>query len=517
MPSCSKAMAKRPDDRFASAGAFAEALRAAIAEPTGATQAEDEATLMRAPRPPAAPTRTAPVGKPPPSAAAPGKSRLPLLAGVAALVVLVLAGTGWFLTRPAAPPPAQLAETTPAPSAPAPAAPSVASDAAPVETKPAGPAAAPTITPAQSSATADAQPAPTPPVQPAEPAVAPAPAAVPPATTANPAPAAPASTPIPPAITAKPAESPAVPATAPKPPPRPPSTATPAQAPPTATATTTAATPPPALFQPPPQPVIQPPAQPHAPAAGENQTALIAPAAMLQQIAQVLHSARCALADAVLQDSGGLSVNGLSDAATAASLQRQIGSQPGTPPIVWHMQKVDPVFCPALALLRPISVLAGALGPGVGLTLRGNKTVLPDGEAILPRITMPDFAGELRVDYLAHDGSLEHLYPTVADPSAKLVAQPSRRLAAGERLALGDPGLGKPQWEAGTPYGTDMIIAIASSTPLHVAAPRNAENKSDAYLADLGGAIEQARAAGARVSGALLLVDAVPKAKPKAN
>jgi serine/threonine-protein kinase len=458
-----KAMAKRPQDRFASAGAFAEALRAAIAEPTQARAAEDEATLVRAPQPPAAPIRTAPVvAQPPPAAAVPRKSRLPLLVGVAVVLVLLLAGAGWFLTRP----PAQLAAATAAGSAPTPAA---ASNTAPVATpqttvvRPVPPPAMPLT------------------LQPAEPAVAPA------TTTANPAPAESPPTPIPtkPATT-KPAESAAAPATPLQPP------ATPAQTGPTAAASTAAATPPP-------------------PAAAETQTASIAPAAMLQQIAQALHDARCALANAVLQDAGGLLVNGLADTATAGSLQRQIASQPGTPPIVWRMQTVNPVFCSALALLRPISVLAGAPGPGVGLTLHGNKTVLQDGEAILPRITMPDFAGELRVDYLAHDGTLAHLYPTAADPSAKLLAQPSRRLAAGERLALGDPGPGKPQWEAGTPYGTDMIIAVASSVPLHVAAPGNAENSGEAYLADLGGAIERARAAGARVSGALLLVDAVAK------
>jgi eukaryotic-like serine/threonine-protein kinase len=470
-----KAMAKRPQDRFASASAFAEALRAAIDEPAaaaGAPPAEDEATLVRPARAPAAPARTAPAAKPPPPPAAPGTSRLPVLAGIAAVLVLALAGGGWFLSRPTATPPAQVAETTPAASQPAPS-PSAPSPPAPNTPVPAAPVAAPTVAP----------------VQPAQPVLAPAPAAPAPVITTAAASAPP--TPAPAQIVAKPAPPPSIAAAAPAPP-----AATTAPA-----APATTATPAPVASQPPPQP-----------AAGSAQTASIAPAAVLQQIAEALHGAHCALADAVLQDGGGLSVNGLSDAATAASLRRQIDSQPGTPPVAWRMQTVDPVFCSALAVLRPISVLAGAAGPGVGLTLRGNKTVLPDGEAILPRITMPDFAGELRVDYFAHDGTIAHLYPTLAEPAAKLVAQPPRKLAAGERLALGDPGPGKPQWQSGTPYGTDMIIAIASSAPLRIAPPRNAEDNADAYLAELGRAIEQARIAGARVSGTLLLVDAVPKA-----
>ncbi len=237
------------------------------------------------------------------------------------------------------------------------------------------------------------------------------------------------------------------------------------------------------------------------------------PASMRRQIAQALHTAPCALADAVTQDSGETSVNGLADAAVVAALREQVLAVAGAQPVAWHVQTVAPVFCPALALLRPISVLAGAPGPGVGLMLQDNRTVLPDGDAILPRITMPDFAGELRVDYVGHDGSLAHLYPTLAEPAAKLAAQPSRHLAAGERVALGDPGPGKPAWDSGPPYGTDMIIAVASSAPLHVAAPHNAEENGTAYLADLARAIGRARAAGVRVSGALLLVNSVPKAK----
>jgi eukaryotic-like serine/threonine-protein kinase len=42
------------------------------------------------------------------------------------------------------------------------------------------------------------------------------------------------------------------------------------------------------------------------------------------------------------------------------------------------------------------------------------KTRLQDGEQIRMRLVMPDFPGRLRVDYLAHDGSVQHLYPQLA-------------------------------------------------------------------------------------------------------
>lgn len=235
------------------------------------------------------------------------------------------------------------------------------------------------------------------------------------------------------------------------------------------------------------------------------------PAATLRQIGQALHTARCALADVTAPEGASPAVHGLASETAANDLRQQIAMLSSGQPVAWEVTSVDPVFCRALDLLRPISVLAGVPGHGIGLTLADDRTRLRDGEPILPRITMPDFAGEVRVDYLAHDGTLAHLYPTRAEPSARLSAQPSRRLAAGERLALGDPGPGKPQWSSGEPYGTDMIVAIASSVPLRLSPKQNAEDKADAYLADLARAVEQARAAGAHVSGAALLVDALPK------
>jgi hypothetical protein len=264
-----------------------------------------------------------------------------------------------------------------------------------------------------------------------------------------------------------------------------------------------------------PVPQLPPPPAPTTttPAETPTQTAAAA-SAILAQIGQAVHGARCTLATATPQDSGTLTIQGVADGGAVAALRRQVDGIQGAPPVIWLVRTIDPIFCPVLAMLRPVSTMAGIPGPGLSLTLANNRVVLPDGDAILPRLTMPDFAGEVRVDYLSRDGSVAHLYPTLADnsdPAAKLAAQPSRRLAAGEHLALGDPGPGKPQWQSGTPYGTDMIVAVASSTPLRVSAPHNADEKSDSYLADLGRAIEQARANGARVSGALLLVETVPK------
>ena len=169
------------------------------------------------------------------------------------------------------------------------------------------------------------------------------------------------------------------------------------------------------------------------------------------------------------------------------------------------------VFCDAIAVIRPITPLAGAPDLGLRLQLAGGDDRLHDGARIRPRVTMPRFAGYLRVDYLGHDGSVVHLYPTAADPVQHFKAVPARLLAAGSVLRLGDGGPGQPLWEVGPPYGTDMIVAIASSQPLQLLrTPANIQATAGNYLLGLSAAIRAAQASGVRVTATLLPVDTLP-------
>ena len=134
------------------------------------------------------------------------------------------------------------------------------------------------------------------------------------------------------------------------------------------------------------------------------------------------------------------------------------------------------------------------------------KARLHDGEPVRVRLVMPDFTAHLRVDYIAHDGSVQHLYPQLADKTSAITADPSRTFGPGEPL-----NLGHPSWLIGEPYGTDMIIAVASSEPLFDRPrPGNAET-ADVYLRDLQSAIDALRRRGARLAGAAVTLEALPK------
>ncbi len=78
-------------------------------------------------------------------------------------------------------------------------------------------------------------------------------------------------------------------------------------------------------------------------------------------------------------------------------------------------------------------------------------------------------------------------------------------------MELGEASPGHPAWEVGPPYGTDMIIAIASSQPLFDRARPNNVEQAATYLPALQQAVDAAQRRGAKLAGDALTVDTLPK------
>ncbi len=488
-----RAMSKRPEDRYSSASDFAEAIATAVAA-RPLSEPEPEATLVSVPArrspPPAAPLA------PSPPARASKRSAVPLLIAAGVAGIAVLAAGGWWLVPHPAPPTGLTAVQRPA-----------GESAPPSSSATSQPSAAPA--PSQQAA---------PPLPTDQPAAG-TPASAPQANATTSAPPAAASVPpiapstAPPAAETTALAAPPPPAASqPKPEPTPPLSAPP---PPAGAAASTTVSPPAggaATGQSTTQPVQPPPPGSSSTTTAPEQVAAIGLGSLRRQIERVLASIPCTLVDSPVQDSGTVTVTGMAGRSADDAVRHEVTDIAGSHALDWRVQRIDPVFCGALAAIRPIAPLAGAPDRGLRLTLGGGRTALHEGEFIRPRVTMPDFSGRLRVDYLAHDGSLAHLYPTAADPQQHFVAVPPRALRAGVTLEIGNASAGHPQWEVGPPFGTDMIIAVASSVPLLDSQPtQNFEDNGTGYLQRLGQAIEAARNSGAGISGTVMLVDTLPK------
>jgi serine/threonine-protein kinase len=228
--------------------------------------------------------------------------------------------------------------------------------------------------------------------------------------------------------------------------------------------------------------------------------------AMRRQIAQYIAGHGCTLLGGDILDGGSAALTGFAGLSGIDDLRQGIAGIVSPNAIDWRAGGVDPVFCPALDALRPTVPVFGAGGSWLDLRMADGRTRLHDGEKVRLRLTMPDFAAWLRVDYIAHDKTVLHLYPQLANPKNGIKADVPRTHEAGEPVDLGHPS-----WEIGTPYGTDMIIAVASSEPLFShPRPRNDET-ADAYLRDLQAAIDHARQQGVSLAGSALTLQALPK------
>jgi hypothetical protein len=350
-------------------------------------------------------------------------------------------------------------------------APPVATQTPPAETAPPGPPAAksePAPAPAKPAAEAETKPPPAvasapplaaPPAPAPQPTVAPAPVVQAPVTPA------PAPAPVPPAAVA---QTPPAPTPAPAP-----QVSTPA---------------------PPPSPAEKP-----APPAEMAGIVPPNPAAIREALAALALSANCAVPRFSLGDDGGVSATGFVGAgAPSTALRGAVEAAVGGAQLSWLMVPVDGPYCPAFNLVRPI---AQASSPAFGLTLKDDVTRLKDNDPIRPILKLPDFPAYLQVDYLSHDGSVAHL---VSSQGGKAKAYP-----AGTTLALGDPKLGVGA--VGPPFGTDVILAVASSTPLW-AKPRPAETETaQDYLPALQAALDAARERNAKLTGRALVLETVPR------
>ena len=423
-PVVARAMAKRPQDRYAKALEFAEAIRAAaIAQAALPAEAEQpDATVVSRPvkpvpsRRPERPAAGA-AAPPPPSR---GSNRVTLLAASAAAVLLVAGGAAWYFTQPNPRPQPRPQHVENPPSQP------------PQQQRVENPPSQP---PQQLRVE-------NPPSQPPQQRVENPPSQPPQQRVENP----------------------------------------PSQLPQ--------------------QRVENPPSQP--PQQHAEITPPPLPGAVRNAIAAAVAPVGCALVGGNVADSGGtVSLVGVAGrGAPVAQLKRAITDAAPTAAVDWRVASFDGPYCRALDVLHPAAATFGAPSSGFLMSLRSGNRPLIDGELITLDIAMPNFPAWLQVDYLQHDGTVVHLHPTAKDPA--------RSYPPLTHQSLGDPAVGGERWEVGTPYGVDMIIAIASSAPLFTQNRKELE-QADVYLRALQGAIEAAQRRNERLAADALVLTTQPK------
>jgi len=250
----------------------------------------------------------------------------------------------------------------------------------------------------------------------------------------------------------------------------------------------------PAPANPAPAPVLpaQPPsiAPPVTPKPAPRNPAIVATA-----VTAAAAGAKCSLLNTSVGADGvqvsGFAGNGEAEAAARSAITAASSGLT----VAWHAGALDPQWCRLLDVLRPAAT-AGTMQ----LALSGGRSVLHDHDYIWPDITAPAFPSWLVADYLAHgdsgqDPEAAHLYPNPKDHA--------RSHAPGEMVKA------RTKDAIGPPFGTDLIVAIATSGPLFTKA-RPAETFG-AYLTSLQSALESAARRGDQVAVGIMTVETQAK------
>ena len=176
----------------------------------------------------------------------------------------------------------------------------------------------------------------------------------------------------------------------------------------------------------------------------------------------------------------------------------------------WDVIAIPPLdfYCQAIEALRPfLRTMGDARGIAARLlpSAKTKSLRLLDYDPIDFDIDGPDFAGNLYVDSIGSDGKVSYYMPRKAEPNIQV-----RRLKANDHIRLFD-NLKTPGAQIGPPFGTDLVVLVASSEPLQM--PREPEDGEQVttYIAKLRTALDTARRRGARVSVELVPIESVEK------
>lgn len=151
------------------------------------------------------------------------------------------------------------------------------------------------------------------------------------------------------------------------------------------------------------------------------------------------------------------------------------------------------------AFCDAVDLLRPVIGPpgaAPAVSVVGRQPLQKD-ELMRLDVQMPDWPAHLYVAYFMHSGEVANLVPSA-------LQQP------GAQIRLGEPQGDFPGWIVDEPFGTDLAVVIASDRPLF-GATRPVVERQTQYVAALAAALRAARASGTRVIVRPVVVETVAR------
>jgi len=216
---------------------------------------------------------------------------------------------------------------------------------------------------------------------------------------------------------------------------------------------------------------------------------------LAQRVEQRLQAFACADLAVAMGDDGTARVSGFVPAAEdIARVEREVRAMPGIGAASFALQLRIWPHCEVVAILKPYQARNQEKRQRLKVAaLTAHEGRLREGDLVVVRVANADHEGYLRVDYYTADGAVMHLH-------ANRGPQPLR---AGEAIELGRDI--PSSWLVSPPFGTVLITALSSTTPLSGAADTPPFELASAYLQRLRESLASSEAAGPPIADFVFL------------
>ena len=199
-----------------------------------------------------------------------------------------------------------------------------------------------------------------------------------------------------------------------------------------------------------------------------------ADALILAKLQGLLTSFSCAHLETHVDDQNRLILQGHLKPDDLPRLEREIAAIPGSNRITSKVETLIWPYCEVMEILAPFEL--DARNQALDFGPKQHTTRYIQGDNLVLGLTAPSYDAYLYVDYYQADGGVVHMLP--------ITPAQHKRYAAGQSFTIGEPQKGGKQWQVQPPFGTELIVILASRDPLFQT-PRPETESAQGYLAAL--------------------------------
>ncbi len=231
--------------------------------------------------------------------------------------------------------------------------------------------------------------------------------------------------------------------------------------------------------------------------------AATAPKPSLDEVATLLGTIPCSVLQASMHDRSALVRGYVAGPKVMKRIEDSLGKVAGITEVKNEIQELPRIYCQTLELYAPYWKANRDAGFGTAIGTPNASNAFVEGERLVVDIGTPTYKSWLYVDYFAQDGSVVHMMPSPGEVFNQGDTRDSFQL--GE---AGDIGL----WEVAPPFGTEMVVVLATSAPVFES-PRGELEQGNDYRAALRKRLKalESKSRKAKISADFVVIETEPR------